>query len=98
MCAHPFNPWLKSSLNSGLYLLPDFLVLGKLAGFELRENAFSIDAYFKAAAVGGYEHEPFDLVFEFGNELFGQTDRFRFVVSNLAVDDFDFHYLFSLFD
>jgi hypothetical protein len=30
---------------------------------------------------------------QLSNQFFGQTDRLRFVVSSLAIDDFDFHYL-----
>jgi hypothetical protein len=74
----------------------DFLIFGKPAGLQLREDAFSIDTYFEAAAVGGYKHEPVDLAFELVDEFFGQTDRFRFVISNLAIDDFDFHYVIFL--
>ena len=32
-----------------------------------------------------------DLGFEVGDESIGQTDRLWFVVSSLAVNDFDFH-------
>jgi len=34
-----------------------------------------------------------DFAFEFRDEFIGQTDRLRFVVSSLAIDDFDFHTL-----
>lgn len=52
----------------------------------------AVDADLEAAAIGRDEDQAFDFIFEFGDEFFGQTDRFGFVVSNLAVDDFDFHY------
>jgi hypothetical protein len=69
------------------------LIFGKTACFQFREDLFSVNGYFKAAAVGRNENQFLDFRFEFGDEFFGQTDRFGFVVSNLAVDDFDFHKL-----
>jgi hypothetical protein len=72
-------------------MAPDFLVVRKLAGFQLRINELPIDTDFEATAVGWYQDELVDLGFKFGNQLFGQTDRFRFVVSNLTVNDFYFH-------
>jgi hypothetical protein len=77
-------------------VLPDFLIFGKPAGLQFRENTLSIDAYFETAAVRRYQHQPLDLIFEIRDEFFGQTDRFRFVISNLAIDDFDFHYVIFL--
>ena len=75
-----------------LDVLSDFLIVGKSTGLQLRKNWFPIDAHFKTASVRRYEDEPFDSGLQLGNKFFGQTDRFRFVVSDLAIDDFDFHY------
>src|SRR5688572_11858845 len=74
-------------------MLPDFLIAREGAGLQFRVDQLSIDADFEAPAVGWNENEAFDFVFQIRDEFVGQTDRFRFVVSNLAVDDFYFHYL-----
>ena len=44
-------------------MLADFLIFGKAAGFEFRENLLAINAYLKAPAVRGYEHKSLDFVF-----------------------------------
>ena len=72
---------------------PDFLVLGKLARFKLGVNQLPVDADFEAATIRGNQNQLLDSCFEFRNQLFGQTDRFRFVVSNLTVNDFYVHRL-----
>ena len=74
-------------------MLPDFLVLRKAARLELRINKLAINADFEAPAVRRNKNEPFDSGFQVGNKLFGQTDRLGLVLSNLAVDYFDFHLL-----
>src|SRR2546426_11352336 len=73
-------------------MFSDFLEVGKPPVLKLRKDSFSVDTHFETAAVGWNEHEPLDLVFQFGNKFFGQTDRLRFVVSDLTIDDFDLHY------
>jgi hypothetical protein len=75
-----------------LDLLPDFLVLREPSCLQLRENLFPVDADFETAAIGRNKDKTFDSGLEFFNEFFGQTDRFWFVVSSLAIDNFDFHY------
>ena len=75
-----------------LNVLPDLLILGKPPGLQLRENLFPVNTDFEPAAIGRNKYKAFDTGLEFFNECFGQTDRFWFVVSSLAVDDFDFHY------
>jgi len=75
-----------------LDVLSDFLIVGKSTGLQLRKNRFPVDAHFKTASVGRYQDEPFDFRLQVGNKFFGQTDRLRFVVSDHAIDDFDFHY------
>ena len=72
-------------------MLSDLRILGESARLEFGENELPVDADFKAASIGWNEDQPLDARFEFFDELFGQTDRFRFVVSGLAVDDFNFH-------
>ena len=74
-----------------LNMLANFVVFGEAARLQLRVNQFAVDADFEAAAGGRDEDEAFDSAFEFGDEFVGQTDRLGFVVSKLAVDDFDFH-------
>ncbi len=88
-----------SSIHSQLHRPPlqfdvfsDFLILGKSTGLQLRKNWFPIDAHFKTPSVGRYQDEPRDFCLQLGNKFFGQTDRLRFVVSDHAIDDFDFHY------
>ena len=78
-------------MYSDFNVLSDFLVFRKPARLQLRKNLLAIDVDFKTAAVGRNKNESLDLIFQFGNEFFGQTDRFGLVVSNLAVNDFDFH-------
>ncbi len=72
-------------------MFPDLVVFREPAGLQLGIDFLSVDANFETAAIGGDKHKPFDPGFQFSNEFFGQTDRFGFVVSNLAVDDLDFH-------
>src|SRR5262245_44035311 len=76
-------------------MLPNFWILRESAAFQLGKHFFAVHGYFEAAAVSWNENQPFDFTFEFSDELFGQTDRLRFVISSLAVNDFDFHTLFS---
>ena len=73
-------------------MLPNLLVLREPSGLQLRENLFPVDTDFETASIGRNKYKAFDPGLEFFNEFFGQTDRFWFVVSSLAVDDFDFHY------
>ena len=73
-------------------MLSDFFVIGETACFQFREDSLSVDADFKPAAVGGNQYQLFQACFELGDELIGQTDRFGFVVSRLAVHNFDFHH------
>ena len=72
-------------------MLPDFLILREPACLQFREDLLPIDADFEAAAVGRNEDKAFDSGLQLGDEFVGQTDRFGFVVSSLAIDDFDFH-------
>src|SRR5688500_17999413 len=72
-------------------MLSDFPVVWEIACLELGVHQFPVDADFEAAAIRGNEYKLLDLILQVGDEFVGQTDRFRFVVSNLAVDDFDFH-------
>lgn len=74
-------------------MLPDLLVFGEPAGFQFRKDLLAVDAHFKAAAIRWNQDEAFDSCLQFGDEFVGQTDRLLLVVSSLAVNDFDFHYL-----
>jgi len=69
----------------------DFREVRELARLQFGIDKFSVDAYFKASAIGWDKGKFLDSGFQVSNQLIGQTDRFRFVVSNLAIDDFDFH-------
>ena len=73
-------------------VLLDFRVIGKPAGVQFGINQLAVDAHFETAAVGGNEYQSRQPFLQFINQLVGQTDRFGFIVSYLAVDDFDFHY------
>src|SRR5215467_3423941 len=55
-------------------MAPDFLVVRKLSGFQLRINQLPIDTDFEATAVGWHQDELVDSGFKFRNQLFGQTD------------------------
>ena len=72
-------------------MLSDLGIVREATTFQLGKDQLPIDADFKPAAIGWHEDEPFDARFEFLDELLGQTDRLWFVVSGLAIDDFDFH-------
>jgi lysophospholipase L1-like esterase len=73
-------------------VLADLVVLREAAALQLRKDKVAVDGDFKSPAGGRDEYEPFDSAFQIGDELVGQTDRLGFVASELAVDDFDFHY------
>ena len=74
---------------------PDVLIIGEFPGLEFRVHERAVDTDFETAAVGRNKHETLDSCLEVFDEFVGQTDRLGFVVSNLAIDDFDFH-LFPL--
>ncbi len=90
-----FNSWLIPLPSFLLNVLADLLIIGELPGLEFRIHERAVDTDFEAAAVGRNKHETLDSCLEVFDELVGQTDRLGFVVSNLAIDDFDFH-LFPL--
>ena len=77
-------------------MLADLLIIGELPGLEFRIYERAVDTDFEAAAVGRNKHETLESCLEVFDEFVGQTDRLGFVVSNLAIDDFDFH-LFPLY-
>jgi len=79
--------------DSSANVLSDFLILGEPPAFEFGKHLLAVHRYFKAASIGRDKNEPFNFAFEFSYELVGQTDRLRFIVSSLAIDDFDFHTL-----
>lgn len=72
-------------------MFPNFLVLRKSPGFKLGVDQGTIDTHFEPSTIRWNQDELLDLVFVFCNQLVGQTDRLRFVISSLAVNDFDFH-------
>jgi hypothetical protein len=74
-------------------MFSNFSVIRESACLELRKNQLAIDADFKAAAIGWNKSESFDSGFQVRDQLFGQTDRLGFVLSNLAVDNFDFQFI-----
>jgi hypothetical protein len=78
--------------NSLLKTFPDFFVIRKLAGLQFGIDQLSVNAHFEAASVGRDEGQLAKAGLQFGDDLVGQTDRFRFVVSNLTIDDLDIHY------
>ena len=72
-------------------MFADLFVFGEPAALQFGVDELTVDAHFELSAVGRDEDEPFNPGFEFRDELVGQADRLRFIVSNLAVDEFDFH-------
>ena len=78
-----------------LNVLADLLIIGEFPGLEFRIHERAVDTDFETAAVGRNKHETLDSCLEVFDEFIGQTDRLGFVVSNLAIDNFDFH-LFPL--
>jgi hypothetical protein len=72
-------------------VLPNFLVFREPSRLQFRINEVAVDADFKAAAARRHKDEPLDAAFQFSDEFVGQTDRLGFVVSKLAIDDFDLH-------
>jgi len=79
-------------------MFPDLLILREPSGLEFRENLFAIDADFETAAIRGNEDQSMESAFQviIIDESFGQTDRLGLIASDLAVNDLDFHHLFSL--
>ena len=69
----------------------NFLVFGKAPRLQLRIDQGTIQADFKAAAVGGNPYQPLDPGLEFGDEIVGQTDRLGFIVSSLTINEFYLH-------
>jgi hypothetical protein len=82
----------KYTHNSLLKTLSYLFVIGKLASLQFRINQLAINADFETASVGRYQGQLAKAGLQFSDDLIGQTDRFRFVVSNLTVDDLDIHY------
>jgi hypothetical protein len=78
-------------------VLANLLVLRKLTRLQFRIHELAVNAYFEAAAIRGYQCQLTKAGLQFGDDLFGQTDRFRFVVSNLTIDDLDIHCYFCSF-
>ena len=69
----------------------NFVPLGEPSGFQLRKHQRRIDGNLKSPAIGWNQHKLRKIAFQLLHDFFGQTGRFGFVVSNLAIDDFDFH-------
>ena len=78
-------------------MLPDLVVLGKASALQFGKDKFSVHANFELAAVRGNQDQFLNPRFEVGDQFVGQTDRLRFVVSNRAVHNFDFHICSVLF-
>ena len=72
-------------------MFADLFVLGETAALQLGVDERTVDADFKPPPVRWNKDETLDPGFEFRDELVGQADRLRFIVSGLAVDQFDFH-------
>ena len=72
-------------------MFADLFVFGEPAALQLGVDELAVDAHFEPSAVGRDEDKTLNPGFEFRDELFGQADRLRFIVSRLAVDEFDFH-------
>ena len=69
----------------------NFLVFGKAPRLQLRIDQGTVQAEFKAAAIGGNQYQPLDPGLEFGDEIVGQTDRLGFIVSSLTINKFYLH-------
>ncbi len=76
-------------------MLLDLVIFRKRAGLQFGVDELAVDAHLETSAIGRDERELLQAGLQFRDEFAGQTDRVGFVVSNLAVDDFDFHYRFS---
>ena len=73
-------------------MFANLFVFGEPAALQLGVDELAVDAHFEPSAVGRDEDKTLNPGFEFRDELFGQADRLRFIVSRLAVDEFDFHH------
>ena len=71
----------------------NFLVFGKAPRRQLRIDQRTVQADFKAAAVGGNPYQPLDPGLEFGDARVGRTDRPGFIVSSLTINEFYLHNL-----
>src|SRR5262245_4931742 len=72
-------------------MVSNFVPLWEPACLQFREHQLRIDGYLKPPAIGWNQHELRKIAFQLLHDFFGQTGRFGFVVSNLAIDDLDFH-------
>ncbi|MDA0746006.1 MAG: hypothetical protein O2954_05765 [bacterium] len=68
----------------------DFVVFGETSFFELGIDEFTVYGYLKPTPAGGDEGEAFNILLEFFEEFFRQTDGLGFVASSRAVFDFEF--------
>jgi len=66
-------------------------VVGELTGSLLRIDLFAVGKHLEAAIVIWDERELTNALFILGEQLFRQTDGFRFISSGGAVFDADFH-------
>ena len=71
--------------------IKDPLLIGELAGLELRVDQFVIDRQLEAAAAGGDQLQLLDLLLVRFQQLGRQTDGLRFVVSDGTVLKFEVH-------
>ena len=78
--------------NSLTHLADHGSLVGEFARTQLRVDEFTIDRKFKRAPIGGFEFEAGNAAFVFGENLAGQTDRLRLVVSRRAIAKVNFHW------
>lgn len=74
-----------------LQLALDLRELREPAGSKLRKYLFAVNTDFKTASICRDQNEALHTSFQLFHKLFGQTGRFRLVISNLAIDDLNFH-------
>jgi hypothetical protein len=67
------------------------LLVGELAGLQLRVEQLAVDAQLETAAARGNQLQVLDLLFV-GREQFGrQTDGLRLIVSHRTIFEFQMH-------
>lgn len=74
--------------------LEHLLLVGKLAGLELRVHEIAVERQLEAAAAAGDQLQLVDLLLVRGQQFGRQTDGLRLVISHRAVFELHFHFRF----
>lgn len=77
----------------GFDRVDNLLGLGEAPFFEFGVNQISVERDLELPSRRGNERHARDLLLKLGQDFIRQTDGFGFVISNRAIDEFEFHRL-----